>query len=104
MHHLLRNSTHQSLAASLDGNSQRIAKRPGEDGGAAEKPVRLPEREKGLFACAVYASDAIEVDLNRALGWATLGECLGKTFSPLGDQLPFEDNFGSVSEIEHRRS
>ncbi len=36
-----------------------------------------PEGEKDLFAGAVHTGDTIEVDLNSALGWATLGDCSG---------------------------
>jgi hypothetical protein len=60
-----------------------------------------PEGEKDLFAGAVHTGDTIEVDLNSALGWATLSDCSGQTFYPFSDQLPPEDNLGSIPEIEH---
>jgi hypothetical protein len=64
----------------------------------------LPEGEKGLLAGAVRTGDSIEVDLNSALDWATLGDGFGQTFCPSRNQLPYEDNLGSIPEIEHSRS
>jgi hypothetical protein len=66
--------------------------------------MRSPKGEKGLLAGAVRTGDTIEVDLNRALGWATLSDCFGQTFCPFPNELPAEDNLDSIPKIEHRRS
>jgi hypothetical protein len=37
----------------------------------------LPEGEQGLFTGAVSAGDTIQIDLDRVLGCATLGDSFG---------------------------
>jgi len=36
-----------------------------------------PEGEKGLLAGAIRAGDTVQIDLDRVLGWATLGDSFG---------------------------
>jgi hypothetical protein len=66
-------------------------------------PMRSPEGEKGLLASVVRTSDTVEINLNFRPGTA-LSDGLRQTICPIPHELPFQDNPGSISEVEDRGS
>ena|GEM_PF-1518063 len=68
-------------------------------GGAYETPMRLPEGKKGLLTGVVRTSDTVEINLDFPFRTA-LGDGLRQTICPFPDQLPVQDNFDPISQIE----
>jgi hypothetical protein len=61
--------------------------------------MRLPEGEKGLLAGVVRTSDTVEINLDFPFRTA-LGDCLRQTICPFSDQLPVQDNFDPIPQVE----
>jgi hypothetical protein len=61
--------------------------------------MRLPEGEKGLLTGVVRTSDTVEINLDFPFR-TTLGDGFRQTVCPFSDQLPIQDDFDPISQIE----
>jgi hypothetical protein len=64
----------------------------------------LPEGDKRSFAGMVDTGDIVRINLDIIGRWTALGDGAGQTICPFPYQLPIQDDFESISQIQDRGS